>query len=336
MYKNLEKAVLKRGGLTIVFNRAKPKIVISKCINFAACRYDGAKINDEFINRLTEFIDVITVCPEVEIGLGVPRDSLRLVQEDEEIRLIQSATGQDYTVEMKNFSRDFLANLAEVDGFILKNRSPSCAIKDAKYYSNQIPSGTTAGLFGLEVKKFYPNVTIENEGRLKNFQIRENFLRNIFLLADFRSIESSEQMKELVAFHSRHKYLFMAYNQQILKKLGRIVANHNNIGSNKVITNYKQELFKLLADSPSYKDNINVLMHLMGYFSNDLLSEEKEYFLGIIEKYRANQLPLSVPLGIINSWIIKYKKDYLSQQSFLNPYPEELVDIKDSGKGRGS
>ncbi len=309
--------------------------MISRCINFAACRYNGDVIKDEFVSRLTEFIEPITVCPEVEIGLGVPRDSLRLVQKDDHIRLIQSATGEDYTAEMKEFTEEFLANLDEVDGFILKNKSPSCGSKDAKFYVNDIPSGSTEGLFAKEINKSFPSAIIENEGRLNNFQIRENFLRNIFMLADFRNVENSNQMKELVGFHSKNKYLFMAYNQQRLKKLGRIVANHNHLEFKEVIKNYKQELFKLLADSPSFKDNINVLMHLMGYFSEDLLSEEKEYFLGVIDKYRANKVPLSVPLGIINSWIVKYKKDYLAKQSFLNPYPEELVDIKDSGKGRG-
>ena len=257
------------------------------------------------------------------------------MQKDNQIRLIQTATKQDYTEKMKEFTEEFLADLDEVDGFILKNRSPSCGIKDVKYYVNDIPSGTTAGLFAKEIKKSYPDAIIENEGRLKNFKIRENFLRNIFLLADFQKVASSNQIKELVAFHSRNKYLFMAYNQQYLKQLGRIVANHNQLDFKEVISNYKKELFKLLADSPSYKDNINVLMHLMGYFSENLSREEKEYFLGVIKKYRANKVPLSVPIGIINSWVIKYKNDYLAQQSFLKPYPEELVDIKDSGKGRG-
>ena len=312
----------------------QPRLVISKCINFAACRYNAEVIKDEFIANLEEFVDFIRVCPEVEIGLGVPRDSLRLVKKDNEIRLIQNKTAKDFTAKMKAFAADFITELKEVDGFILKNRSPSCGVKDTKVYVNDIPGDSAAGIFAQQIKKAFPDKIFENEGRLKNYQIREDFLTKIFVLAHFRTIKQEAKMKDLVKFQSKHKYLFMSYDQKQLKVLGRIVANHKQLDNVEVFKQYEKELRKMLSTERDYKSNINVLMHLMGYFSDELSAEEKEYFLATIKKYKKAKLPLSVPLGILKGWAIRYKKDYLKQQSFLTPYPEELVEIKDSGKGR--
>ncbi|WP_459841630.1 YbgA family protein [Halanaerocella petrolearia] len=314
----------------------KPVLVISRCLGFAPCRYNGKQINDQFIEKLRDFVEIITVCPEVEIGLGVPRSPVRLVSVDDQLRLVQPANDRDVTGDMKEFSQDFFNSLTEVDGFILKNRSPSCGTNDSKVYQDidgKIPVGKSSGLFSSYVQEEFSDLAIENEGRLKNFRIREDFLTRLFLLARFRKVKAANSMKELVKFHSRNKLLLLAYNEEQMRQLGRIVANHNQNKFEKVVIDYETNLKQALSKRADYKSNINVLMHAFGHFSNYLVTEEKNFFLNTVGKYRHGKVPLSVPINILKAWTIKYEIEYLREQTFFTPYPEELVQIKDSGKG---
>jgi len=312
-----------------------PKVVISKCLTFSACRYNGQVINDDFIEQLKDHVDFIPVCPEVEIGLGVPRDSIRLVREDEEIKLRQPATGQDVTEDMKEFASDYFDSLAAVDGFILKNRSPSCGSRDSKVYdSNGVPSQKASGLFGGLVKEEYPYKAITNEGRLKNFKLREHFLTKLYRLAEFRKLKEDPSMAKLVDFQSKNKLLFLAYNEPEMRKLGKITANHEGKELDKVVADYEEHLMKVFAEPSEYTADINVLTHAFGYVSNELSKSEKEFFFDKIEQYRAGKVPLSVPNSILNSWILRCEVDYLEQQTFFDPYPGGLIEIKDSGQGR--
>jgi uncharacterized protein YbgA (DUF1722 family)/uncharacterized protein YbbK (DUF523 family) len=321
----------------------KPIVVISKCLGFDACRYNGEVIHDDIIARLTPYIEVRLVCPEVEIGLGTPRQPIRLVaggsegHQDNEKRLVQPATERDVSDEMRQFSAQFLSQLGEVDGFILKGRSPSCGLKDVKVYKgihDNASMGKDSGLFAGEVLKQYGHLAVEEEGRLKNYELRAHFLIKLFTLAHFRAVKKEGSIQQLIAFQSQHKYLFMTYHQQLQKSLGRIVANHEQKPISEVFNDYEQKLYKLLEGPASVKANINVLFHIMGYFSNELTSREKAHFLSLIDKYRANKLPLSSPLGVLRAYIIRFEQNYLWQQSFFEPYPEALVYITDSGKGR--
>ena len=312
-----------------------PKVVISKCLTFTDCRYNGQIINDDFIEQLKDHIDFMPVCPEVEIGLGVPRDAVRLVKEDDQIRLKQPATGKDVTEDMKDFTADYFNQLAAVDGFVLKNRSPSCGSRDSKVYDkNGVPSMKASGMFGGLVKEEYSNKAITNEGRLKNFKLREHFLTKLYTLAEFRKLKENPSMGQLVKFQSRNKLLFLAYNEAEMRKLGQITANHEGKEISEVIEDYENHLVKVFAEPAEYTANINVLTHAFGYVSNDLSKSEKDFFFDKLEQYRNAKVPLSVPNSILNAWILRNEIDYLEQQSFFNPYPKELIEIKDSGKGR--
>lgn len=318
-------------------NRIKPCVVISKCLGFERCRYNGIIIYDDYVETLKPHVEYITVCPEVEIGLGVPRDPIRVVAEQGDLRLKQPATQRDITEIMKNFCITFLQSVKEVDGFLLKSRSPSCGIKDVKIYPSMeksAASGKGMGFFGSIVMEHFPDLPIEDEGRIKNFRIREHFLTKLFTLAAFRRISMSRSMKELVRFHTESKFLLMAYSQKELKILGQIVANHEKRRTDDVFDLYRRHLFNALSKQPRYTSNINVLMHSMGYFSERLSDKEKRFFLDSLDKYRAGKIPLSVNLGILKSWIIRFGQEYLAQQNFFEPYPEELIEITDSGKGR--
>ncbi len=318
-------------------NFQRPYVVVSKCLGFEKCRYNGITIYDDFVEKLKPYVEYITVCPEVEIGLGVPRDPIRVVSEQGDLRLRQPASKKDITDMMKTFCTTFLTSIKVVDGFLLKSRSPSCGIKEVKIYPSMEKSaalGKGMGFFGHAVWEHFPQFPIEDEGRIKNFRIREHFLTKLFIIAKFRQMNTSQSMKALVKFHTESKFLLMACSQKHLKILGQIVANHEKRRPNEVFELYKNHLFNAFSLPPRYTSNINVLMHSMGYFSEKLSSTEKRFFLESLEKYRTGKIPLSVNLGILKSWIIRFEEDYLAQQNFFEPYPEGLVEITDSGKGR--
>ncbi|HKL13617.1 MAG TPA: DUF523 and DUF1722 domain-containing protein [Halanaerobiales bacterium] len=318
---------------------ATPKVVISKCLGFAHCYYSGQMFNIDFLNQLEDFVEYFPVCPEMEIGLGVPRQTIRIVRDKEtyELKLIQPRTKKDLTKAMGSFSEQFLSEFDEIDGFIFKERSPSCGHKDIKVYSGiegQVIHHNGVGFFAQKAFDLFPHTAVESDGRLNNLRLREHFLTKLFGLANFRSISSTEKrkMKNLVNYHANNKYLLMAYDQEKLREMGRIVANHKDLPIHKVYNIYEEKLNDILDEPPHYKAIINVLQHIYGYFKKELTTEEKNFFLNIIEKYRDNKIPLSVPVHLLRSWIIEYDIDYLKEQTFINPFPEELIDLTDSGK----
>jgi uncharacterized protein YbgA (DUF1722 family)/uncharacterized protein YbbK (DUF523 family) len=309
----------------------KPKVVISKCIEFENVRWDGQIISSDFVKKLMPHVEFIPVCPEVEIGLGVPRHPIRIVLLDGKLRLIQPATSLEVTEKMRSFADSFLDSLQQVDGFILKSRSPTSAIRDAKIYPSiekkVAPISKGPGFFAAAVLERFPHLAIEDEGRLRNPRIKEHFLTKIFTLASFSGVKASNSPKKLVRFHSNNKLLFKTYNQKEARNLGRIVANQQKKPFAEIVVNYEQHLFKMLKRPPRCGSTINVMMDAMGYFSDKLSKEEKSFFLDSLEEYRAGKLPLSVNTGILKAWIIRFREDYLTKQTFFEPYPEELVDI---------
>ncbi|MBO1580584.1 DUF523 and DUF1722 domain-containing protein [Bacillus sp. XF8] len=316
---------------------AKPTVVVSKCLEFDACRYNGDMIPDVTIRNLQPFVTFIPVCPEVEIGLGIPRETIRIVEDSGVPKLVQPSTREDVTEKMQRFSDQFLSTLPEVDGFILKNRSPSCGTRDVKIYTGYEKSpakGKGAGLFGSAVLKKFSHVAIEEEGRLSNFIIREHFFTRLFTIAHFKTIKQNKALKELVSFQSDHKYLFMAYNQVKQKELGRIIANHTKDNIENIFDNYEETLYELLKRTPRYTSNINVCQHIFGYFKSKLKKQEKEYFLTLLQKYADKKIPLSSLLVVLKSWVFRFEEHYLLRQTYFEPYPEALVEISDSGKGR--
>jgi uncharacterized protein YbgA (DUF1722 family)/uncharacterized protein YbbK (DUF523 family) len=315
----------------------KPAVIVSKCIEFESCRYNGLMISSDVVKRLKHHVHFSPVCPEVEIGLGIPRNPIRLVMVDGKARLIQPATKDDVTDKMNHFTSSFLDSLDEVDGFILKSRSPSCGTKDVKVYSGTekgMAVHRSKGFFAGSVLDRFSHLAIEDEGRLTNFRIREHFLTKVFTLARFRQVKESRYMGELVRFQSENKFLLMAYNQTELRILGKIVANHEKRPKVEVFKNYELHLWSAFARPSRHTSNINVLLHGLGGFSKKLSSDEKSFFLNTIEEYRDERVPLSVPLSILKSWAVRFEDNYLVNQTFVEPYPVELMEITDSGKGR--
>ena len=319
-------------------DQARPRVAVSRCLEFDACRWNGLKISSGVVKLLKPYVDFVPVCPEVEIGLGVPRPPIRMVAGEDGPRLVQSDTGLDHTEKMLAFTEKFLSGLGEVDGFILKERSPSCGMKNVKLYPGpgkvQALGSKNAGLFGGAVLKQYPGVPIEDEGRLRNFTIREHFLTALFTLARFRAARDAGRMAGLVNFQARHKLILMAYDQEKLRELGRLIANPEKRPVREVADGYRELLLAALARPAKSGPVINVLTHALGYFKKGLLAAEKEFFLESLEQYRENRVPLGVPVAVVRSWIARFDQTYLKDQYFFDPYPEDLIEVADSGKGR--
>ena len=313
----------------------RPQVVVSKCMGFDACRYNGQTLPDKFVEKLKDYVDYHPVCAEVEIGLGVPRNPIRLVMENEQLVLYQPASDTEYTGEMIAFSDAFFDSLKAVDGFILKGRSPSCGTKDVKVYLGKAKTTGSIkgqGIFAGQVFKRYPYLAIEEEGRLTNFRIREHFLAKLYTLCRYRQVEKAKTMAALVKFQAQNKYLLMAYSQKEQKELGRIVANHDKLPLEQVFSSYKAHLGIAFLRIPRYSNYINVMLHIFGYFSEYLSSGEKNFVLDSFEKYKSGKIPLSVPINVLKSYVIKYNDPYLLEQTIWAPFPEELMDISDSGK----
>lgn len=318
---------------------AKPLVIVSRCLGFANCRYNGQVLSDKFIDSLRPLVNFITPCPEVEIGLGIPRSPVRIAMLDGKERLVQPLTENDVTELMEKYSANYLKSeeLNEVDGCILKSLSPSCGIKDVKVYKGLVKSPViqkSSGLFGRAVINRFPGLPVEDEGRLSNFSIREHFLTRLFTIANYRQIRKNMKMRDLVKFQSDNKLLLMAYNQTEMRKMGRLVANFKKKDIKTLAEEYECHLKKALARKPKYTSNINVLMHALGYFSENLTAKEKAFFLDSLENYREGKVPLSVPVHLVKTFIIRFDEEYLMEQTYFEPYPELLVEITDSGKGR--
>lgn len=316
----------------------KPRIVVSKCLGFEPCRWNGAMISFDFAKKMGPHVEFIKICPEAESGLGVPRDPVRVTGDSVENRgMFQPATGLDVTAGMKKFCKSFFSGIKDIDGAILKGKSPSCGSYGVKIYSDREATKSNkmgSGFFAEKLTDKFPDAIIEDEGRLTNYSIREHFLVKVFTMSSFKSTKKIGTIGALVRFQAENKYLFMSYSQNIMRKMGKIVANHDKKPAKQVFSEYEEELKRCLADPARYTSHINTLQHIYGYFKDKVTIEERRYFQNLLEEYRRGGLPLSVPVSILRSWVIRFDEEYLYFQSIFQPYPDDLVEITDSGKGR--
>jgi uncharacterized protein YbgA (DUF1722 family)/uncharacterized protein YbbK (DUF523 family) len=313
----------------------KPNVFFSRCLGFDSCRYNGQMITDEFVEHLKPYVNIINVCPEMSLGLKVPRDTLRVVLQNDELRLYQPKTEKDFTKEMNEFADSYLNSLNDIDGFLLKGGSPSCGHKNVKVYNGTSKvTGSTrgSGLFGNKIKERFSYTPIEDEGRLHNYRIRDNFLARIFMNADFRKVKASNSLNELIHFHTKNKFLLMANSQKYTKVLGRIIANKEGKDIKNIFDEYEKNLNLVFEKLPRHTNNINVLMHAMGHFSKDITKKEIDLILDSFEKYRIGKLTISTPLLLVKSYIVRFNIDYLLDQTYFNPYPEDLIILEDSEK----
>ncbi|OPJ55386.1 hypothetical protein CLOTH_14440 [Alkalithermobacter paradoxus] len=257
----------------------KPNVVVSKCLGFDNCRYNGQKIQDNFINKLSNHVNFIPVCPEVEIGLSTPRSPIRIVKSKENVRLIQPSTNIDLTEKMNGFSQNYINEISEADGFIFKSKSPSCGIKDVKIYSEESSLASKGiGMFASQVINKYPHLPLEDEGRLKNFSIRENFLTKLFGLSNFKNIYKSKSLESLIEYHRNNHLLFLSIDQSRFSDLDKIIYSRD-IPKDKIFDKYKNTLYKLFERSRTKASNINTLKYSIEYILKDITSKERSFFI---------------------------------------------------------
>jgi uncharacterized protein YbgA (DUF1722 family)/uncharacterized protein YbbK (DUF523 family) len=309
----------------------RPRLYASKCLNFCACWWNGMVINSEFIQKVEPFVDFVTHCPEVEIGLGVPRKWIRVVMQEGEKRLLQPSTGLDLTARMREYIDRVVPSLEGLDGFVLREGSPSCSMSRVRYYAGPAKGanieGEGPGLFGEAVLKAYSGLPAESDGRLRDRRIREDFLTRVFALAALRSVEQSGNMRILVEYHSRNKYLFMTYSQQLLKALGQTVANREHLAFSEVCSQYRAGLLRLLAKGPRSSNTVNVLNKIYGYFSEGLSSGEKQRFHEQLKSFRSGSASLTSLREILIIWGLRFDEAYITAQTFFQPFPKELNEF---------
>lgn len=312
-------------------------IGVSSCLFGNKCRYDGSASTDKFIvDELLNYFNIIPYCPEEKI-FGTPRDTIRLVENDSgDIKVMTNTTKADVTDELQNVSQQF-ASKAKKDnlcGFILKSKSPTCGLERVKVYKevNAPSEKKGVGLFAAELKKVYPYLPIEEEGRLNDPWLKENFIMQIFAYNDLLNFLSSKPThKDLVEFHTSYKYLIYAKSQSSYKKLGSIVANHDKKDINDILQEYEIAFFEAIDEKGNINKTYNVLLHIFGYFKKDLSKEEKEHILESMEDYKKGIIPLVAVTKILNLLVTRFDQKYLKTQKFLNPYPKEFAlrsDIK--------
>ena len=307
----------------------KFKIGISSCLLGNPVRWNAGHKLDRFLtNTLGQFVEYVPVCPEVEAGFGVPRESVRLVGDPENPRMITFKSKKDLTDQMTRWAKKRVKQLEKEDlcGFIFKSDSPSSGMIRVKVYSEKgMPRKVGVGMFARAFMDHFPRIPVEDDGRLHNPAIRENFIERIFSLKRWRDIAAkSPRIGKLVDFHSRNKLLLLSHSQKHYRLMGKLVANGKTLTPRKLFDQYEQLLLEALALKTTAKKNNNVLQHLMGYFKKQLAADEKQELLEVFEQYRKGYVPLLVPLTLINHYVRKYDQPYLKIQTYLNPHPVEL------------
>ena len=307
----------------------KIKLGISSCLLGEQVRYDGGHKLDRFLSdTLGKYVDYVPVCPEVECGLGVPRESMRLVGEPKAPRLVTSRSNQDHTDRMLDWAGKRVTELESegLCGFIFKSKSPSSGMERVKVYDeNGMPAKKGVGIFARRFMEHFPLIPVEEDGRLHDPRLRENFIERIFVFKRWRELLSKPKKRgNLVAFHTKHKLLVLSHSPKHYRLMGQLVARAKKLPPRVLHEEYQHLLMEALKLKTTTKKNANVLQHMMGYFKKDLTSDEKQELLEIIGLYHDGYVPLVVPITLINHYVRKYNQLYLRDQYYLNPHPVEL------------
>ena len=307
----------------------KIKLGISTCLLGKNVRYDGGHKLDRFLTEtLGQYVEYSPVCPEVECGLPVPRESMRLEGDPDSSRLVTIRTKQDLTERMIQWARKRVAGLEKegLCGFIFKCDSPSSGMERVRVYNKKgMPVKKGVGIFARIFMDHFPLLPVEDEGRLHNPKLRENFIERIFTLKRWREVlERKESRGNVVDFHTRHKLLILSRSPKHYQTMGKLVARAKDLPLKELYRQYQTLLKESLELKTIPKKNANVLQHMVGYFKDQLSSDEKQELLEVIDHYSQEYIPLIVPITLIQHYVRKYDQPYLKQQVYLNPHPLEL------------
>ena len=312
-------------------SRATPiRVGISSCLLGSAVRYDGGHKRDRFLTDvLGPFVQFVPVCPEVEVGMGVPRESVRLVESEGELRLLAERSGTDHTRAMRAWARRRIRQLAALDlcGYVLKKDSPSCGMERVRVHAGTgVPERRGRGLFAGALLDAWAHLPVEEEGRLHDPVLRESFIERLFAYRRLRDLFAGRwNVGDLLRFHTAHKLQLMAHSPKANGELGRLVARAKRVPRAELRDLYETGFMQALAVRATPRRHVNALLHMLGHFGTRLDAAARREILGVIEDYRRGLVPLIVPLTVVRHHVRLRGVAYLEGQHYLEPHPKELM-----------
>ena len=309
----------------------RPRIGISSCLLGEEVRFDGGHKRDVFLTDvLAPHVEWVRVCPEVEVGMGTPRETLRLTREgDGPVRMVTTRTGIDHTDSMTRWSVGRLQELAreELSGYVLKKDSPSCGMERVKVYTpGGMPQRNGRGIFADALLQRFPNLPVEEEGRLSDPHLRENFIERVFAYQRLREFFRGRwSVGRLVAFHTSHKMTLLSHSTARYQQLGQLVASAAQLPRDALRAQYVSEFMATMAIVATARRHTNVLMHMAGHLKKLIDADAKVELTSCIEEYRRGLVPLVVPLTLLRHYVRLHRVDYLAGQTYLEPHPRELM-----------
>lgn len=306
------------------------RVGVSACLLGQEVRYNGGHARDRYVTDiLATHFALVPVCPEAEIGMGTPRETVRLIGTPEAPRMVGSSSETDWTARMNRWSRGRVRQLSDENlcGFIFKKNSPSCGAFRVKVYQEKgTPPRKGRGLFAAEFARRHPLLPIEEEGRLNDAHLRENFIERVFALHRLQQVFHGRWKRgAIVDFHACEKYLLMAHDPQGLKKLGQLLAAVAGEKPARFRERYMADFMAILTKAATVRKHVNTLQHMAGYLRSHLSDDERHRVLAVIEDYRQGLVPLIVPMTLIRHYIELHDVAYVNRQTYLNPHPRELM-----------
>ncbi|WP_375057767.1 YbgA family protein [Zobellella sp. DQSA1] len=308
------------------FDPGAIRIGISGCLIGQLVRFDGGHKRSDFCTeQLARFVEFVPLCPEIAIGLGTPRPSIRLINR-EGMLLAQTARGEDVTERLRACGRDMAARFGGLSGYILCAKSPSCGMERVRVYhdSGKGNAKEGTGIYAAELMHALPLLPLEEDGRLNDPVLRENFVTRVYALHDWQClVHKGLTPSRLITFHSRYKYLLMAHHRDSHQALGQLLSDLS-VGVEQKAEAYIAGMMQTLARRAGRRGHTNVLQHLQGYFKGQLSSRQRQALARTIHQYREGILPLLAPITLLRHYLEEHPNDYLRQQVYFNPYPEAL------------
>lgn len=306
------------------------RLGISRCLLGDEVRFDGGHKQDHFLTDvLGRYVEWVPVCPEVEAGLGTPREAMRLMGNPDHPRLMTIKSKHDHTQAMETMIATRLDSFQRQDlsGFVFKRGSPSCGVERVRVYTAQgMPSHNGVGIFAKAFTEQFPLIPVEEEGRLCDPSLRENFIERVFCYRRFQDlVQNGVTQQALIRFHTIHKYLLLAHSQQHYETMGRLVSQTKRHGLKELTLKYGEHFMRALTMKATVRKHVNVLQHIVGYFKSRLTTQEKTELLGVIADYHGGLTPLIVPLTLVKHYVQIFDVGYIRDQVYLNPHPKELM-----------
>ena len=306
----------------------KIKIGISSCLMGEKVRFDSGHKRNAYINGiLANFFEFTTFCPEVEIGLSIPREPIRLVTLNDKVHCVGTRNPElDVTEDLYKSADEQQAWHRQLCGYILKKGSPSCGMERVRLYKGDVPDRIGVGLYAERLMKNFPNLPVEEEGRLEDPVLRENFIQRVYIYSRWQNLmEHAISMKSLTLFHAQHKYIYMSHDQSMARQLGSWLAESHKTDLDTLTTQYPLKMMTLLKRRATRKNHVNTLQHIQGYLKNHLDAGDKQELTTNIKQYREGLLPLIVPITLLRHHFRRYPNNYISNSYYMQPHPAELM-----------